>query len=1383
MTGSPTQPTHSNLQNQISNIPLEKLSTKSQIYVGSESLGESSITLLDTSNNSSIKNLNVAFSSNATSSSPFLTSQLSPQSNSSSDSHKSTEKLMLNDDITQELIHLIYDIKNVTNELFFNKINQIKDKTPISSNSNYESNNQLQLDSNSSSKNVETEISSNVYDTQNGESSPNSNLNPQIQSEETKNLFENLLKKLKDKGYNSIQDVENDILSIVKIIESMPLTEKLKERGLREKIQDRTKRMKESFEETFKNSGFKDSMRESITNIKNNGKELKNQIVDSFQKINPQQKELNSQGKKDSSKIGSRSSSIFQRPVSNQKVSNSHRSMTYIQSSTISNTIESHQPPSLPLPSHSSSYNANKKIYISSTNEYITPPKHSHSSFTDIALIKAICISFSTLVPSFSLLQEMLEPLYFINDPGHYMPNCIHHMPQIIVGLSSEATYKKDLLTFDQMVQALKMRFPFIQPYFLNFFEDNSKNTNFSTESYIINISIKNLSDHLLQFKKSALSQFRSNSKKIIDNPEKVNLSKLNLDQKNSESISKQIRGDYYMLTGHFNRAREEFEVCIETSKITNDWLSQAMSFEGIAACYWFDAKKNFPNGKIPENILQKIIKSYQSFLQIIEKRSELKLFYVYMLLRLSQFYADIKDMSLQYTNEALSLINETIMLSSIQTVQTRVTVFGIAALISLQLGCTRKYGYYLRHVSQLHYELGFKQNLAIYYLSLSFESYKVPLEYVANKVGGMFQIISKGKSEIDFNKYHMVSGWMKLQVECIKDVISMLLSLFPPAILEVIQLSFFLLSYWYNVIPKEDQQQIFNRICHLSGHLTSGQSPCITSLPLVQNLVPNQLPAQRQPHLESNGQVKKKLFEYTNISFPDENKIVNVRWVRDDIATIILSLHNPFSIQLQLISVSLEANIPCTVYPVAASLSPKGTTELTISIRPHSITESFEVKNVLITFAHNSKFIDPIKIEASFPSEYAVEIIPSLPILDIELSEKTVEIYEGEIKKFKISLSNVGSVPIDNWKCYLSPTSGDSLKDFVSFDPEYVLINPGQSIISELSVNATTFLSDSNYQTNHIGNIQDYKIHFEYRNKDCIGWRRELSTTISILTKPSLILDACVSMNLANRKQIVGRISNFSTEPIMLLSILKEGKNEDQYLDYSKGVTIGPSHTKIVLLKNHIPFEVIEKIPYSVKYLNRYSKYFCQHLKWKGTVSNANGIVSIRSISDQEIAMEELDDDSTDDIKETESVELEDPLPNSFTELTLTYNFEDSEVTISTKDQVNSHLTKFNALPLYEKISCSITIQSSLSKKKIGSVVNINILQEGGKGESQASSKQFMHSGVLSFPLDISKNIQEHSCDIWFLVQGKYHIQVSCVTKNGESPITEPKKISLICK
>uniref|UniRef100_A0A7S1PI58 Trs120/TRAPPC9 first Ig-like domain-containing protein n=1 Tax=Percolomonas cosmopolitus TaxID=63605 RepID=A0A7S1PI58_9EUKA len=1066
----------------------------------------------------------------------------------------------------------------------------------------------------------------------------------------------------------------------------------------------------------------------------------------------------------------------------------------------------------IPSPAHSSSHDSNRQRVVQQTaqNKNFIPPFHSHSSFTNLPLLKTICVPFNIAVPSMQHLTSYMDPLYFIIEPSLHVLNCIHNSPQFVIGFTVEQSQKQDIQKFDQIVKIVKSRFPFVIPCFVVI---GNAGTRFSHEGYIAHVPSDGLAQYCRIITENIIVKFKTLSNKVITTPEKYMQQPITThEQKTFDSTAKQMRADYIMVTGHFEYAHEEFEQALDMCKNNNDWITIAASHEGIAACLWHEWRRRNPNGGPPDQkLIQKIVKSYMSFLATIEKRNELRLYHTESMLRLAQFYADVQHWFPQVTVDAIQLLNDAVLEASIQSVQTKITVHGIAAIICQQMGCMRKYGFFLRQVAQFHHDLAHKQYLAVRYAAKAFECYDIPLKSnIYDETRPLHNLLRPA-----FEATHPIvtRGWNAVQRDCVKEVIQFASSQIPPDVLTEVQLSFFLLSCFHSVTLQHEQYQLFTRLCNLSAFVPSNQPLCVVPLPFVKDVIPNALPKHQIPEEDATAKTQaktKKIFEYTTIdlSDSDEKKVAKVNWVQGDAASVTVTLHNPLMIQIQFKSVTIETDTPCTVYPAAATLAPQSSTKLKIRVIPHESCELFSIKNVLVVFAHNSKFPRPISIPANIPDDIEVTIVPSLPSLSVELPDKVIEIYEGEKNTALLTFTNMSSVPIDRMSWSVLPP-GDAPKDLVKLNMESQHIPSGEFQKMELFVDGTSFLVDPSYHKSHIGKPQEYSMFLEYK---CHAgnplWLRRLTFKFSILVKECVTLDACVSINQQNGRQLVGRVSNFAPESIILLSsnmarkLGSHSENVDEEFHHlqhyhSKGVTIGPSQTKLVLLKYHIDHDSIEHVPYAVKNAHAYQKYFAQKLRWQTTVSNTTGIVALRATySGLNLDAHAREEDLAMDVENETEIELRQALPHEFLQLSMNFT---PALGVNSGERVTQPAAheeeqqrgspepgSGESNPVFvvlgDLVTCEAQIRSSQLRDHPPRLCQMSVWTETVNGLSQAGPQHYMHSGSHQLHLNPENDMETHTNDLWFIAEGFYQIHVECTTFDGDNPISQPRKIYVHC-
>lgn len=323
--------------------------------------------------------------------------------------------------------------------------------------------------------------------------------------------------------------------------------------------------------------------------------------------------------------------------------------------------------------------------------------------------------------------------------------------------------------------------------------------------------------------------------------------------------------------------------------------------------------------------------------------------------------------------------------------------------------------------------------------------------------------------------------GWPVLQIDLLQQLVGAARRLGHSA-LATRHMTFLLQTMWKHLTPTEQREmalQLQNLSAQCEGspvalNLESGTTipPAnLTDLPYCSSLQLKELCPSMRPHKLAITKTDFGPFIFTPIHFGSIDRrgrgsgraSKNERncafdWIQHDLCEVTLQLANPLSFELPVSDMRLLTDgIVFESLPQSVVLQPNHTTTVTLQGTPLEVGELLVRGYSTHTLGVKSNCELNDMRDRQFPKEFAVNVIPALPRLEIQTSPglspstfhansrnsdviatASMTMYNGESQELTITLKNTSKVPIEHLDCKITSSIDPVLlKRIFCFSPE----------------------------------------------------------------------------------------------------------------------------------------------------------------------------------------------------------------------------------------------------------------------------------------------------------------------------------------------------------
>ncbi|XP_063698360.1 protein brunelleschi [Culicoides brevitarsis] len=323
--------------------------------------------------------------------------------------------------------------------------------------------------------------------------------------------------------------------------------------------------------------------------------------------------------------------------------------------------------------------------------------------------------------------------------------------------------------------------------------------------------------------------------------------------------------------------------------------------------------------------------------------------------------------------------------------------------------------------------------------------------------------------------------GWPVLQIDLLQQLVGAARRLGQSA-LATRHMTFLLQTMWRHLTPTEQREmalQLQNLSAQCEGspvalNLENGTTipPAnLTDLPYCHSLQLKELPPSARSHKLAITKTDFGPFIFTPINFGSMDRRArgsrrankNERncsfdWIQHDLCEVTLQLANPLPFELPVSDMRLLTDgIVFESLPQTIILQPNHTTTVTLQGTPLEVGELIVRGYSTHTLGVKSNCELKDMRDRQFPQEFAINVIPALPRLQIQTSTSlspstftpsasssdvvasaSLTMYNGETQEITVTLKNTSKVPIEHLDCKITSSIEPTLlKRIFSFSPE----------------------------------------------------------------------------------------------------------------------------------------------------------------------------------------------------------------------------------------------------------------------------------------------------------------------------------------------------------
>lgn len=523
--------------------------------------------------------------------------------------------------------------------------------------------------------------------------------------------------------------------------------------------------------------------------------------------------------------------------------------------------------------------------------------------------------------------------------------------------------------------------------------------------------------------------------------------------------------GDYCLLAGSPADANAHYSTAIELARLTGDVFWHAGALEGSVCALLMD-RAGQKDPVLEEEVRYRyytVIQLYRrSFLQDNAQRVSTVSFELEAALKLARYLCrrelakEVVELLMSAADGAKSLIDAS----------DRLILYVEIARLFGTLGYERKAAFFSRQVAQLYLQ---QDNAcaamsAMQVLSMTSKAYHVQSKGASTKTHGSNE---HGPSHAEVGKMHpqsvvslFESQWSTLQMVVLREILMSSVRAGDP--LAAWSAAARLLRSFYPLITPAGQSGLASSLTNSAERLPSGTRSADPALPFIRlhsfPIHPSQMDIIKRNPTKKDwwmGTVPSGPFIYTPFSKggSTDNSKQELTWIVGEPIQILVELANPCGFDLMVESIYLSVRSGnLDAFPVSVTLRPNTSKVVLLSGIPTKagpvsvpgcmvhcfgvITEHLfrDVDNLLLGAAQGLVLSDPFRCCGSSKSKFVstpnISVVPPLPLLVSHVvgGDGAVILYEGEIRDIWISLTNAGTVPVEQAHISLLGRNQDSV-------------------------------------------------------------------------------------------------------------------------------------------------------------------------------------------------------------------------------------------------------------------------------------------------------------------------------------------------------------------
>ncbi|XP_077214757.1 TRS120 [Tasmannia lanceolata] len=523
--------------------------------------------------------------------------------------------------------------------------------------------------------------------------------------------------------------------------------------------------------------------------------------------------------------------------------------------------------------------------------------------------------------------------------------------------------------------------------------------------------------------------------------------------------------GDYCLLAGSPVDANAHYSTALELARLTGDVFWHAGALEGSVCALLID-RMGQRDPVLEEEVKYRyynVIQLYRkSFIQENAQRVSTVSFELEAYLKLARFLCrqelakEVVELLMTAADGAKSLIDAS----------DRLILYVEIARLFGTLGYQRKAAFFSRQVAQLYLQ---EENCwaaisAMQVLGMTSKAYRVQSR-TSSKLNHFPSEL--GSSHVEGGKLHhqsvvqlFESQWSTLQMVVLREILLSSVRAGDP--LAAWSAAARLLRSYYPLITPAGQSGLASALANSAERLPSGTRCADPALPFIRlhsfPIHPSQVDiVKRSPGKEDwwTGSAPSGPFIYTPFSKGDTNDSnkQDLIWIVGEPVQVLVELANPCGFDLIVDSIYLSVHSGnFDAFPIGVRLPPNSAKVISLSGIPTSvgpvtipgctvhcfgvITEHLfrDVDNLLLGAAQGLVLSDPFRCCGAAKFKYVptsnISVVPPLPLLVSHVvgGDGAAILYEGEIRNVWISLSNAGSVPVEQAHISLSGKNQDSV-------------------------------------------------------------------------------------------------------------------------------------------------------------------------------------------------------------------------------------------------------------------------------------------------------------------------------------------------------------------
>ncbi|KAL6903656.1 hypothetical protein ACP4OV_004469 [Aristida adscensionis] len=529
---------------------------------------------------------------------------------------------------------------------------------------------------------------------------------------------------------------------------------------------------------------------------------------------------------------------------------------------------------------------------------------------------------------------------------------------------------------------------------------------------------------------------------------------------------AQKIIGDYCLLAGSPVDANAHYTTAIELARLTGDVFWHAGALEGSVCALVVD-RMGQSDPVLEDEVKYRyytIIQLYRrATLQDNAQRVSPVSFELEAALKLARYLCrrelakEVSDLLMGAADGAKALLDASDRL---------ILYIEIARLFGT-LGYKRKAAFFSRQVAQLYLQQdnAYAAMSAMQVLTMTTSAYHVQSRKTSNRDQDLLKEPRAGNS--DYGKVHpqsivslFESQWSTLQMVVLREILMSSIRAADP--LSSWSAAARLLRTFYPLITPAGQSGLASSLSNSADRLPSGTRCADPCLPFIRlhsfPLHPSQKDiVKRNPHKKEwwTGGGSSGPFIYTPFTKAGTSGASKqeATWIVGEPVQVMVELANPCSFDLVVESIYLSVHSGnFDAFPVSVNLPPNTSKLVLLSGIPTQvgqisipgcivhcfgvITEHLfkEVDCLLLGAAQGLVLSDPFRCcgsskfkSVNFPK---ISVVPSLPLLvaNVVGGDGSILLYEGEIRDVLITLTNAGTVPVEEANIALSGKNQDSV-------------------------------------------------------------------------------------------------------------------------------------------------------------------------------------------------------------------------------------------------------------------------------------------------------------------------------------------------------------------